>query len=106
MRFSDKVQGIIDQGVAASRELAAKVAEKARGLAATGALKLEIGDMVSQAARLTAQLGSEVYAVFVGENKATVSRDTPAIRRILREFERLQVLSETRQRELRERRLT
>jgi len=99
MTFAEKMQGIINSGVAASKELAGKAGEKAKELGAMGALKLEIMQLQSHAEKLIARLGTEVYATLVEANHATVSRDTPAIRDMLKEIEDLRTRIEQKEKE-------
>jgi hypothetical protein len=86
MGFSDTLKELLDQGVQASKELAAKAGEKAqvwggKGLEASkdfavkagakvqelgekGVLLLEIKQLESQTKKLIAGLGAEVYKAF------------------------------------------
>jgi hypothetical protein len=64
-----------------------------------GALKLEIAQLQSQAEKLIAKLGSEVYMTLVDRNHATVSRDTPSIRNMLKEIEELRARNELKEKE-------
>jgi len=91
MGFSDTLKEILDQGVAASRELAAKAGEKAHDwgtrsieaskdfaskagakiqeLGEKGVLLLEIKQLESRAKKLIAFLGAEIYRRYM-ENTA------------------------------------
>ncbi len=89
MKFSEKMQEMINKGVAATRDLAGKASEKAKDLGAMGVIKLEIMQLQSHAEKLIAKLGTEVYRTLVDENQQTVSRDAPSIRDMLREIEEL-----------------
>lgn len=99
MTFAEKMQVLINKGVAASKELANKAGEKAKDLGAMGALKLEIMQLQSHAEKLIAKLGTEVYATLVDANHATVSRETPAIRDILKDIEELRARIERKEKE-------
>jgi ribosomal protein L11 len=99
--FAEKLQIIINKGVAASMDLATKVGEKAKDLGAKGVLKLEIVQLESQAEKLIAKLGSEVYITLVDKDQATVSRDTPSIRAILKEIEQVRERNEQKEKEYR-----
>jgi hypothetical protein len=101
MTFAEKMQGIINSGVAASKDLASKAGEKAKELGAMGALKLEIMQLQSHAEKLIAKLGSAVYATLVEADHATVSRETPAIRDILKEIEGIRAKVEQKEKEYR-----
>ena len=71
MTFAEKMKDMIDKGVVASRDLAKKASEKAKELGAKGVLKLEIAQLESQAEKLVAKLGAEVYASLVDRKAAT-----------------------------------
>ena len=99
MTFAEKMQGIINKGVAASRDLANRASEKAKDLGAMGVLKLEILQLQSHAEKLIAKLGNEVYATLVDAKHTTVSRDTPSIRDTLKEIEDLRLRIEQKEKE-------
>jgi hypothetical protein len=99
MTFAEKMRGIIDKGVDVSRDLAGKASDKAKDLGAMGVLKLEISQMESQAHRLMAKLGTEVYRTFVEGNQATISREAPSIRDFLKEIEGLRGRIDLKERE-------
>ncbi|MGA2378531.1 MAG: hypothetical protein ABSG85_04425 [Spirochaetia bacterium] len=99
MTFAEKMQGIINRGGSESRDLAKKARGKAKDLGAMGVLKLEIVQLQSQAAKLIAKLGNEVYMTLVDRNHATVSRETPSIRHILKEIEGLRARIELKEKE-------
>jgi hypothetical protein len=106
MSFSDTLKELLDQGLAVSREMAAKAGEKAqdwggKGLEASkefaakagakvqelgekGVLMLEIKQLEGQAKKLLGLLGVEVYSLF--EKGATIASDEPEIQRILGEI--------------------
>ena len=89
MTFAEKMKDMIDKGVVASRDLAKKASEKAKELGAKGVLKLEIAQLESQAEKLVAKLGAEVYTSLVERGDANVSRDNPAVAGALKEIEGL-----------------
>jgi hypothetical protein len=99
MTFAEKMQGIIDKGVAASKDLASRAGEKAKELGAMGVLRLEIVQLQSHAEKLIAKLGNEVYMTLVDKNHATVSRETHSIREILKEIEGLRGRIELKEKE-------
>lgn len=99
MTFAEKMQGIIDKGVAASKDLASRAGEKAKELGAMGVLRLEIVQLQSHAEKLIAKLGNEVYRTLVDKNHTTVSRETPSIREILMEIEGLRDSIELKEKE-------
>ena len=89
MTFAEKMQGIINKGVAATKDLASKAGEKAKDLGAMGMVKLEIMQLESHAEKVIARLGNEVYRALVEKNGTAVSRDTPLISDMLKEIEGL-----------------
>jgi hypothetical protein len=91
MSFAGKMQGIIDKGVVVSRDLASKARGKAKDLGAMGVLKLEIMQLKSEEAKLSAKLGDEVYTALVEKNHVTVSRETPSIHNMLKRIEGLRL---------------
>ena len=99
MTFGDKMQVIINRGVAATRDLAHKTGEKAKELGAKGVLKVEIMQLQSHAERLIAKLGNEVYRAFVEKDQPTLSRDAPSIRDVLKQIEGLRKEIELREKE-------
>ena len=101
MTFSEKMQGIINKGAAASKDLAFKAREKTRELGAKGVLKIEIFQLQAHAEMLIAKLGNEVYASLIDRNQSTISRDTPAIRGIINEIEGLRTTIEQKEKDYR-----
>jgi hypothetical protein len=99
MTFAEKMKDMIDKGVVASRDLAKKASEKAKELGEKGVIKIEIAQLESQAAKLVAKLGAEVYAGLVERGSASVSRDDPAITGMLKEIEGLRASIEKKEKE-------
>ena len=102
MTFAEKMKDMIDKGVVASRDLAKKASEKAKELGAKGVLKLEIAQLESQAEKLVAKLGAEVYTSLVERGDANVSRDNPAVAGALKEIEGLRAAIENKEKEFAE----
>jgi hypothetical protein len=88
MTFAEKMQDLINKGVAASKDLGAM-----------GALKLEIMQLQSHVENLIANLGKEVYTTLVDANHATVSRDSPSIRDTIEEIKGLRAKIEQKEKE-------
>ena len=106
MAFSDTLRELLDQGLAVSKDLAARAGEKAqdwgaRGLEAAGelavkagakvqelgergVLALEIKQLESQAKKLLGLLGAEVYGLH--ERGGPWDSDEPGIQKILGEI--------------------
>ncbi|MGA2613852.1 MAG: hypothetical protein ABSG38_10395 [Spirochaetia bacterium] len=101
MTFGEKARGVFNRGVSASRDLTKKARGKAKELSAMGVVKLEIMQLESHVEKLIAKLGKEVYMTLVDKNHATVSRETPSIRRILNEIEELRTRKELKEKEYR-----
>lgn len=99
MTFAERMRGLVNKGVGVSSDLANRARGKAKDLGAMGALKLEIVQLQSQAGKLIAKLGSEVYVLLVDKDHATVSRETASISGFLKEIERVRVKIETKEEE-------
>ena len=101
MTFAEKMQGIINKGVAATRDLASKAGEKAKDLGAMGMVKVEIMQLESHAEKIIARLGNEVYRTLVEKKSDSVSKDTPLISDMLKEIEGLRTRIEAKEKEYR-----
>jgi hypothetical protein len=87
MTFREKARNFFGKSVAITKDLADKAGKKAKDLGEMGALKIESAQLRSAAERLTMKLGNEVYVTLVDLDRATLSRDSPAIRDILTELQ-------------------
>ncbi len=63
--------------------------------------EVEILQLQSQAGKLIAKLGSEVYVMLVDKNHTTVSRETASIRDLLTGIERVRTRIEAKEKEYR-----
>ena len=99
MTFAEKMHGIINKGVTATRDLANKAGEKAKDLGNMGMVKVEIMQLESHAEKVIARLGNEVYRSLVEKNGASVSKDTPLISDMLKEIESLRARIEAKEKE-------
>jgi len=99
MTFAEKMQGIINKGVAATRDLASKAGEKAKDLGAMGMVKVEIVQLESHAEKIIARLGNEVYRALVEKKGSSVSKDSPLISDMLKEIEGLRTRIEAKEKE-------
>ena len=88
MTFSEKMRGIIQKGAASAKDLGSM-----------GVMKVEIMKLQSDAEKLMAKLGNEVFKLLVEKNHATVSRDTPMIRDILGKIEGIHAQNTLREKE-------
>jgi hypothetical protein len=86
MSFSDRMMEILDQGIAASKEFAAKAGAKTRDLGEKGVLLIDIKRLEFQVSRLVNNLGRETYMALVERNQDSVEKNTPAIASILAEI--------------------
>lgn len=80
MTFSERMKDIVDKGIKTSKELARQAGDKAQLWGEMGVLKIEILQLRSQAEKLTARLGAEVFEALVETGRKTVSRDSPSVR--------------------------
>lgn len=90
MSFSDKIKNIVEQGMAASKDILSKAGEKAKEWGEMGVLKMEIIQLRSQAQKLTSKLGAIVYETLVEKEQHSVTKDSPAIRDTLLQIETLE----------------
>jgi hypothetical protein len=108
MAFSDRMKELFDQGVAASKEFASQIGEKAQDwgekgykaskdfvskagakaqdLGERGVLMVEIRQLEGQAQRLINSLGTEIYHAFVEKGAKSVTVSTPEVKKILSEI--------------------
>jgi hypothetical protein len=125
MKFSERMKKLMDQGLAVSKDLAAKAGEKAqdlgeKGYAASkrlavkagakaqefgerGVLTLEIRQLEGQAQKLISRLGNEAYKAFAERKVKTLSADTAAVSAILTELEQVRETLEEKEAELKSR---
>ena len=123
MGFSETLKELLDQGLATSKEIAAKAGTKAQDLGAKGlkasgeiaskagaklqelgeksALSVEIKTLEGQTKKLISLLGAEVYRLSV-EGK-TVSNKKPEIKKILDQISSVREAMEQKEAELKER---
>jgi hypothetical protein len=104
MAFSDRLKDVVGQGLAVSKDFAAKAGAKAQDLGERGMLTLEIKQLEGQAQKLVSRMGAEVYRVFVEMGEKTVSSDDPVIKSLLDELASVKGAIEKREQELNERR--
>lgn len=100
MTFSEKMRNWVDQGVSASKQLAAKAGAAAQDAGEKGVLKIEIMQLEGQAQKLVAQLGSETYAILVEQGQSSISNLDPAIRGVLAEIAAIRASIERKEAEL------
>ncbi len=86
MTFGDKMRDLVEQGMNVSKDLVSKAGAKAQDLGEKGVLKFEIMQLESQAQKLMARLGTEVYSNFSDASAETVSREDAVIKGLLAEI--------------------
>ncbi|MDR0637526.1 MAG: hypothetical protein LBG27_01260 [Spirochaetaceae bacterium] len=86
MTFSERMKSVFEQGVEASKDIAAKAGAKAQDLGEKGVLKLEIHQLEGQAKKWVERLGAEVCRLFVEQGQESVSADDPVIKGMLGEI--------------------
>ncbi len=89
MKFSDRMQEVINKGVAGTKELLGKAGEKAKELGQKGAIKLDIFSLQAHAEKLIAKMGHEAYVAFTDKDQASVSRDAEPFAGLLKELDDL-----------------
>ena len=83
MTLSEKIQDLMNRGMAASREAVSKAGTQAQVWGEMGVLKVEIIQYRSQVEKLSAQLGAEVYATFAEKGQKSLSAESPAVRDLI-----------------------
>jgi hypothetical protein len=86
MTFSERMKELLDQGLAASKDLAIKAGAKAQDLGERGILMWDIKQLESQAQKLLTRLGTEAYVAFTDGEKEVIERDAVEFRGILEEL--------------------
>lgn len=104
MTFSERMREMLDQGVEASKDLAAKAGAKAKDLGERGILALEIKQLEGQAQKLLGRLGNVAYQAFTERNLDSVGKDMPEVRVILSELAEAKDSIERKEADLRNRR--
>ena len=97
MAFNDKMKELLDQGVAASKELAVKAGAKAQDLGERGVLMLEIRQLEAQIQKLVGRLGAEVYRIFVDQKEENLSAENVTIKTILSEISSAREIMESKE---------
>jgi hypothetical protein len=86
MTFSERMKTVFEQGIEASKDIAAKAGAKAQDLGEKGVLKVEIMQLEAQAKKWVERLGSEACRVFVEQGQETLAADDPVVKGILGEI--------------------
>jgi hypothetical protein len=104
MTFSERMKELLDQGVAASKDLALKAGAKAKDLGERGILMLEVKQLEGQAEKHLSRLGNEAYKVFAEQNQGSLEKETPEVQAILTDIAKVKEAIEQKEAELRDRR--
>jgi len=100
MMFIERMKGLLDQGVAASKDLAVKAGAKAQDIGERGVLMLEIRQLENQAQKLIGRLGAEAYNTFVERGEQTLSADSAPVKKLLGEIASAREAIESKEAEL------
>jgi hypothetical protein len=103
MTFSERMKEMLEQGWAASKELAAKAGAKAQDLSERGLLMWDIKQLENQAQKLLTRLGNEAFMAFTDHDQNSVDRDAVEIKTILDEITVIKNAIEKKESELKER---
>jgi hypothetical protein len=101
MNFSERMTGAIDKGIAASKEVAARAGEQVQLWGEKGVLRIEILQLRSQAEKLIARLGAQVYSEFVEMSQSSIGADAPGIKSILAEIHEIELAIDEKERQFR-----
>jgi hypothetical protein len=85
-QIGEKAQDWSEKGYKASKDFVAKAGAKAQDLGERGVLMVEIKQLEGQAQRLISRLGNETYHAFVEKGAKSVTACTPAVKKILAEI--------------------
>jgi hypothetical protein len=91
---------LLDQGVAASKEFAARAGAKAQDLGERGVLMIEIRQLEGQAQKLIGRLGTEAYRTFMEEGEETLSAGNVPVKTLLSEITAIRKSIESKEAEL------
>ena len=105
MTFSERMMDLVDQGMAASKEFAAKAGARAQDLGERGVLLLDIKQLEGKAQKLLISLGNDVYKLIAEQNLSSIDKDTPEIKTILEELAKVREAIELKETELRNRKV-
>ena len=83
MTFNERMKELLDQGVAASKEFAARAGAKAQDLGERSVLMLEIRQLENQAQKLIGRLGAEAYQTFTERGEQTLSIENTMVKTLL-----------------------
>jgi len=103
MTFGERMKELMEQGLAASKELAIKAGAKAQDLGERGILMLEIKQLEGQAQKLITRMGNDAYIAFTEKNQSTIDREQAEFKNTLQEIAMIKEAIEKKETELKER---
>jgi hypothetical protein len=86
MTFSERMKTVFEQGLEASKDIAAKAGAKAQDLGEKGVLKVEILQLEAQAKKWVERLGAEACKAFIEQGQDSLSANDPVIKGIIGEI--------------------
>jgi len=104
MTFYERMMELLDQGMAASKEFAAKAGAKAQDLGERGILMIEIKQLEAKAQKILGRLGNEVYQAFAERNQDSIEKSAPEIEPLMTELADVRESLEKKETDLRNRR--
>ena len=103
MTFSERMKEMLEQGLAVSKDLAAKAGAKAQDLSERGILMWDIKQLENQAQKLLTRLGNEAFIAFTEHDQGSIDRDAVEFKTILDEIVVVRDAIEKKEIELKER---
>ncbi|WP_461247653.1 hypothetical protein [Treponema sp. R6D11] len=103
MTFGERMNELMEQGLAASKEFAIKASAKAQDLGERGILLLEIKQLEMQAQKLITRMGNDAYIAFTERDQSTIDREQAEFKITLKDIAAIRDTIEKKEKELRER---
>lgn len=100
MTFGEKMKDFLEKGLETSRDFMTKAGAKAQDMGEKGVLKLEIAQLQSQAQKLLARLGTEVYTAISEKDAETLTASDPEIATLVAQITEIKKSIEKREKEL------
>ena len=86
MKFWERMQQVIDQGIETSKDVLNKAKDKAKDLGEKGILKFDIMKLEKQAEKNLLLLGSKVFELLVEKGEEAVKKDDKTIKALIDEI--------------------
>jgi len=103
MTFGERMKELMEQGLAASKELAIKAGAKAQDLGERGILLLEIKQLEGQAQKLITRMGNDAYIAFTERDQSVIEREQSEFKNTLQEIALIKETIEKKETELKDR---